>query len=317
MTTILSGYYTSTAAAREIVLPSDVDWFELKIQGNTAGDNWNSNAATGVIKEAYWYRGMTNDTALGIYNVDNQFYGRATFVASAGFTPIDLSNPPVNAPITLAAAASISRAAAAVVTSAAPHRLQTGDLVRIENVLTMTQLNGVTAQITKTGATTFTIPIDTSGFAADGDHGTVTKIYVPQSFPSNFFISKITQANPGVITTTVNHGMSAGGKIRLVIPPDFGMTQANGLIATIVSVTATTITTDLDTSGFTAFAYPVVALYPVTFAQIVPVGEKSQIFSEAITNQWTRGMQLGVNVVGPNDSLVLWKAGKSMAINPS
>lgn len=317
MTTVLSGYYTSTAAAREIVLPSDVDWFELKIQGNAAGDNWNSVANPGVIKEAYWYKGMSNDTALGIYNTAGAATAVQTFVAAAGFTPVDLSHPPVNAAITLAAAASVSQAAAAVVTSNAAHGLNTGDLVRFQNVLTMTQLNGVVAQITRTGATTFTVPIDTSAFAAAGDHGTVTKVYVDESFPQNYFISGITAANPGVITTTVNHGMAAGGKIRLKVPAAFGMVQANDLVANIVSVTATTITTDIDTSGFTAFAFPTAANFPATYAQIVPVGEVPTILTQSIKNQWTRGMLLGTAVVGPNGSVVLWKAGKSMAINPS
>ena len=314
--TLISGYYTSTAAARSIVLPSDCDWFKLKIQGNAAGDNWNSNAATGVIKEAYWYRGMTNDTALGIYNVDNQFYGRHTFIAAAGFTPYDLSHPPVNAAIALAAAASISRAGTAVVTSLAAHGLATGDLVRIENVTAMTQLNGTVFQITRTGATTFTIPIDTSAWAADGAGGTVTKIYVDQTFPSNYMITGITAANPGVIRVSTNHGMAIGGRVRIVVPAGFGMTQANGLLATITAVGVNTITTDIDTTAFTAFAFPLVAGFPATFAQVVPVGEVATILSQSSTNQWTRGMLLGTAVVGANASLVLWEAGKSIAVNP-
>jgi hypothetical protein len=64
-------------------------------------------------------------------------------------------------------------------------------------------------------------------------------------------ISAITQANPGVITTTVDHGLTSGdaGKLENIS----GMTQLNGrrFVATVLS--STTFSIGIDTTAFTAY----------------------------------------------------------------
>ena len=68
-------------------------------------------------------------------------------------------------------------------------------------------------------------------------------------YTSTFVITGITQATQAVITSTTT--LSAGQEIT--ISGVVGMTEINGLTVTIVSVTPTTVTIDLDTTGFSAY----------------------------------------------------------------
>ncbi len=69
-------------------------------------------------------------------------------------------------------------------------------------------------------------------------------------------IASITQAYPMVVTTTVNHQYPAGIDITFLIPTQFGMVQLNNKNAQVISVTNNSLTVNLDSSNFTAFAYP-------------------------------------------------------------
>ena len=69
-------------------------------------------------------------------------------------------------------------------------------------------------------------------------------------------ISSITQANPMVLTTTNTHNYPVGVNVSFLIPPSFGMTQLNGLNIQVISVTADTMTCNIDSTSFTPFAAP-------------------------------------------------------------
>ena len=69
-------------------------------------------------------------------------------------------------------------------------------------------------------------------------------------------ILSITKANPAVLTTSVNHNYPAGVGVNFLIPPSFGMVELNPLNIEIIAVTPNTMTLALDTTHFTAFAYP-------------------------------------------------------------
>jgi uncharacterized protein (TIGR02217 family) len=68
---------------------------------------------------------------------------------------------------------------------------------------------------------------------------------------STAVITGITQANPGVVTTSASHGFSNGDYIYLA--EIVGMTELNGTIQVIANVTATTFEVE-DTSAMTAYA---------------------------------------------------------------
>ena len=65
-------------------------------------------------------------------------------------------------------------------------------------------------------------------------------------------ITNITQANPGVVTITA-HGYANGDEV--IISDVVGMTEVNGLTATVANVTANTFElSGVDTTGFTAYS---------------------------------------------------------------
>lgn len=94
-------------------------------------------------------------------------------------------------------------------------------------------------------------PIDTTAIPPDPGNPIVPGVFKT--------ISNITQANPAVVTTTTGHGMSTGTKIGL--EQIVGMTELNGRVAVITSLTGTTFslaygpdgTTPIDSTAFGAY----------------------------------------------------------------
>ncbi len=69
-------------------------------------------------------------------------------------------------------------------------------------------------------------------------------------------IASITNSNPMVVTTDVDHGYPAGVIVSFLIPDRFGMKILNELKAQVIAVTNDTLTVALDSLRFDAFAYP-------------------------------------------------------------
>jgi len=102
-----------------------------------------------------------------------------------------------------------------------------------------------------------------------------------------------------------------GSRITVNNPDaNFGMPEIHGLTGTVTAVTANTITTDINSAAFTAFAYPTsaVAAAGVTHPHVVPFGEVSTILTEATDNTPLSGMLLDTGVVGANTNVMDWQA---------
>jgi hypothetical protein len=218
----------------------------------------------------------------------------------------------------------LSKANPAQLTSTA-HGLQTGDQIVITGPFTaataMNQLGGVRFTVTVTGANTVTIPIDTSG--ANFTATTVTtwrKVIQPAYYyPQHTVITGITAANPMVITTATNHGLTVGQQIRLNVPAVMGMTQANNIQAVITAVTATTITLgSVDSSAFSAFAWPATTSVPFNVARVIPIGSgptpttflpntqyNYDALDDATNNQSFQGFSVGTNILVQASTTVL------------
>jgi hypothetical protein len=97
-------------------------------------------------------------------------------------------------------------------------------------------------------------------------------------------IASITNANPAVVTTTFAHQYITGAICRLIIPPGYGMYQANTLYAPITVTGSTTFTIAIDTTQFQPFSTP--SEFPQTYqyAMVTPVGELSNLLSSAVQN---------------------------------
>lgn len=209
----------------------------------------------------------------------------------------------------------LSKANPAQLTSNA-HGLQTGDQILIHGPFTaataMNQLGGMIFTVTVTGANTVTIPINTN--TANFTATTVTswqKVKVgPLYYPQRAFITGITAANPMVVTTSTNHGYTVGQQVRLRVPSVFGMTQANNIQSVITAVTSTTFTLgNVDSSAFTAFAWPAVTSLPFTQPTVTPIGAAptpvtaglvthyEDLLDDATINQQFQGFNIGAGLL--------------------
>jgi hypothetical protein len=69
-------------------------------------------------------------------------------------------------------------------------------------------------------------------------------------------IASITNSNPMIVTTAVDHGYPAGVIVSFLIPDRFGMKILNELKAQVLEVTADTLTVSLNSLNFDVFSYP-------------------------------------------------------------
>lgn len=313
---VLSGTFTSNGVSQAIALQPQITKFEVY-------DLTNLNASVAnvasVLLSASWVAGMSAGFAMLESSTAGAFFPSiGSVVQSGGFSLFNTVSPQTFPAQALAAVGSIGNGASpAVVTSAAPHLLSTGDYVRIFGVSNLDVVNGLVFRVTVTGAATFTIPFDptltSSGGAqaAPGAGGFFRKIIPPVEWtPEARIITGISQAASAVVTTAVAHGYQLGAIVRLLVPANFGMTQANGLLATITAIpSVNSFTVNVDTSGFTAFAFPQQApAFASSFAQSIPVGELSSTFASSEQNLATTGILLGANVVGTAGDLMRWIA---------
>ena len=312
----VEGYYVSAGSAKNVVLPFVPSSVEVMIRGNASGNNWDSTATPGVVKRAWWYKGMAQGTALAVKNTDGAATDESIFVSSNGISAIEANQTILEAAKT---GTGISQANPAVVTINS-HGYETGDYVLLLGTTGMLQVSGFVFQITKTGANTFTIPLDTSGFAAAATAVTARRVVYPDLFqPDVKYVTAISAANQAVITTSTPHHFKVGETVRVAVSPLFGMTQIDNLVATVLAVTSTTVTLDIDSSAFTAFVFPASASVAggYTQPQIFPDGITGtsawpQAYEAAYKNTEFRGFALGATVAGPNGATVYWKAYKDL-----
>lgn len=313
----VEGYYTADGSAKNITLPFVPSSVEVFIQGNSSGNNWDSTANPGVVKRAWWMEGMAQGTALAVKNTDGAATDQSLFVSSLGITQVEAGQPILGAALS---GSGVSQANPAVVTVAG-HGYSTGDYVLLLGTTGMLQISGFVFQITVTGANTFTIPLNTSGFAAAATAVVSRKIMYPDLYTPNMkFVTAISKASQAVISTSTPHNFVVGETVRLSVSNLFGMTQMDGLSCLVTAVSSLSVTVDVDSTNFTTFAFP-------TSTSVAGGYTQPQIFPDAITgtDAWPsavdaayqstafRGFSLGSTVAGPSGALVLWKAYKDLS----
>lgn len=308
---IVTGSFTSDGAARFLDIPCDVDYMEVI---NFTQMATTQNPGRGVKFE--WFRGFAADAATMVSKENTASTVTFETVTSGGFTLYDGGNQTptaVGGPIT-----GITNINDPVITTTSAHGLAVGDRVRPVGTTAMLQIAGMEFTVTAVGTTTTATLgyIDASGFAAAATAGTLYKLPDPLFVPQRNFITNITAANPAVITMSVTHGLTVGQVVRVHCPSGFGMTQIDGLSGEITAINTTnnTITVDIDSSGFTAFAFPTsaVAAAGVSFPEVVPYGvDAGGDLADAVDNTSFRGMRLGAGADGPagsNNDVIYWKA---------
>ena len=307
---LLTGTFTSDGATKNISLPSGYNSFELvnitDIGSSAANTNvMRAQGTSSMSAGSAYYNPKTSGAATNALEVST---------TTGGFTFISDSASLLNGPLVATSGTDINRANPAVVSTGTTTNLVSNvSVVRLINNVGMLQVSGMDFTVgTVIASTSFQLRyLDNSGFAADSTSGSYRIVNAADRYyPKARFITAITQAASAVITMSVIHGYTVGQTVRIVVPSAFGMTEINGLLGTITAVTTgatNTITVNIDSTGFTAFAFPTsaTAAAGVTFAQVISVGEAAinsstqaygNLLDDATKNTSFTGVSIGTTV---------------------
>jgi len=316
----LTGTFTSTGVIENITLPSGYTEFEMVniTDIGSAAANTNVMRAKGTSSMAAgsaYYNPKTSGAATNALEVTTTT-GGFTFVEDSAVVALGAANTGITA---------VSQANPAVVSLASTTGLANSDVVRIFSTTAMLEIAGWDFTIGSLIAnTSFELSyLDASGFAAAATAGTIRRVpFDPRFYPRNRRITGISAATSAVITLSVTHGFTAGQAVRIKVPSDFGMIEIDDLIGNITAVSTAnnTVTVDIDSSAFTAFAFPTsaVAGSGVEAPQVIPVGETANetfanTLDDATDNQSFRGVQVGTTVQ-TSGSLYQWVARRGTSI---
>jgi len=281
---ILRGTFTSTGVAKFLSLPMVPDMIE--IWNKTKWATTTNHVGTQAI-------GFAEDAAGTAYVTESNgtaWLGKT--ITSGGFTFISAGTPTFGAATTSTAGTPVSQANPAVVHSVA-HGLVTGDVVWIYGTTGMLQIAGIPYVITRTGADDFTIPVNSSGFAAAATSVSWKKFLYPDLYiPELCYITAISTGTTTTITTSFNHNFVVGQEVGFTIPPQWGTTQLDSAVylqtrfqpqqAIVTAVgAANQLTVNVNSTGYTAFTYPTsaTAALGVTFPQVYALGDQNTGFS--------------------------------------
>lgn len=277
-----------------IAIPSGADWLHVRNYtqygtiGSAAGAYFNGTANATPGADFYWQRGMAAGTGIVQYKASASGVLSGDTMVSGGFTLYDPSgNTPGALPLLGAAVAvsAVTNATRPVVTHTADTTIIVGSVVRMSNTAQL-DVNGVDMVVgTVTSSTSFTLLTATNALATApgliGGAGFYRKVnYDPLFYPRLRYITNITKAINGQVSTSVAHGMAVGQAVRFNIPSVSGMVELNATpqnnyqeftIFTVVDDYNFTI--NADTTGFTTFTYPTSAQEPVSPPIVTPVGE--------------------------------------------
>ncbi len=330
-TIILQGRFTSDGTAKTLQIRSDVDW--MRVLNFTVAD---ADQTTAVGVEYYWQRGMAAGTGIEYKKSSAANAANLTdALATGGFTLVDSSVQTLGALNNGSTGVSaLSNATPPVATVGSTAGMSAGNVVRMYNIAAGQQIGGMdfTVGYNTFGATTFSLDYMVSLGAGVGATGSFRVIpFDPIFYPRRRYITSVTKAASAVIKMSVTHGYKVGQVVRFIVPASFGMTELNGLTGTITAINTTTttgntITVNIDSTAFTTFAFPTSASVPISFAEVVPVGEDTgsaltagvDILSDATVNTAYIGMILAAGAnspAGQANDVVYWRAGKSFSVD--
>ncbi len=98
--------------------------------------------------------------------------------------------------------------------------------------------------------------------------------------PNRQQVASITRANPGVVTTTQDHGYLTGLSVRFFFPLNFGMMQLDDRVCEITVLSSNSFSIDVDTTNFDSFSPLPTSQAP----EVIPVGEDAFMLTMAVRN---------------------------------
>jgi len=105
---------------------------------------------------------------------------------------------------------------------------------------------------------------------------TISNLFIP----NRQLVDSITRANPGVVTTTEDHGYDTGLFVRLFFPLDVGMNKLAEKVVEITVLTSNSFSIGIDTSNFDSYSPTSTS----QLAQVIPVGSDALNVLEAVQN---------------------------------
>lgn len=103
----------------------------------------------------------------------------------------------------------------------------------------------------------------------------------PTFQPSMRIIASITNSQQATVTTTFAHDYLTGLIVRLLIPVDHGMLNADKLVGVITVTGTDSFVIDINTTLFDSFSVPVTTSL---CAQVIPIGEINKKLDQATKN---------------------------------
>lgn len=280
-TIITQDSFISDGTDKQILLPSSADYFRTTNITQMA-----LAPATGVCIRGEWYKNVfavndgirwkkTNSTNALLIDTFK------TATASNGFTYV--SAPPQ--PEAAVTGTAITAATPAVVAST--NTYNEGDYVTLYGTTGMLQISGMTFQISTVSGSGYTLlGLPAAGFAAAATALISRRVAKTMPVePRAMFITAISQATNAEITFSDAHSYKNGMLVHFSVPSSFGMTQMNQLTGRVVSETGVNtptgsgvykLTVNIDSSLFTAFAFPASTASPTAtlFATMAPAGQQ-------------------------------------------
>ena len=314
---VQSGSFIADGKSKTIKLRSNVDKFVVENQ-NEWGDQtsgagfrytWYSNLGTGALME---YHPAADHTS-------------AVDVISGAFQLVDSAFSYLGAETAISAGTNAVQPSYTVASSAA---LQAGNIIRVIKS-DQKNLNGLDFSISISDGTHFELEntLATAPGVVAGANGKYMVVGINVETynlftPSYRNISNISQAASAVVTTLVDHDFKVGQLIKFKTNAEYGMTQIDGLTGAVTAISTNTFTVNINSTGFTAFKFPVYTRVPFELAIAIPVGDAkssvNQLTPSKFYNQGYVGMVLTPGAAMPAGSandVIRWTAYKSVRVD--
>jgi hypothetical protein len=342
----------ATVVAVNIPMTDKPDWVFVK---DTT--NWGAQSTAANPIYAEWFSSMAAGSFLALGQPSSTTTGVTTYASqgtSGGFTFIDQTNPPTFTKVAVTAV----NGTTFVVSTGNTAGLAVGDLVRLINITGAQEISGSNLyQITAISANTsitlgYAASAVTAGLViANGTTGFYQKVFPTQFLPNTLPVAFITQATQAVVYFFRQNPYTPGELVDFQIPTPYGMTQLSNLTgksgsgpftsnpagaARVLSVTnsstVSSITIDVDTTGFTAFQYPTSANFaggaspavcipagsgvvPLNGSATIPASPPGTNLADAFDNKSQFVMNIGTSAAGVANANMVVMAFKADFVN--
>lgn len=235
--------------------------------------------------EWFWEKSMAQGAAKGVLQSSEgstpQLPAMTSYaISSNGISTYDTANPPLFAKL----ASSDINKTSFVATMASTGSISVGDFVRVTQPVDMYQVGGYVFQVTAVtanvsitlGYMASAVSAGLTAFAANADTAYIQKIILNKMYPRWNYVAFISQAAQAVVYFTGKHDFTPGEIVSFRVSSNYGMQEINNKEVRVLSVvnsgSVSSITIDLDTSGYQAFVFPTsaVAAAGVSPAVVVP-----------------------------------------------